>query len=311
MKGNNLFIGFLILLIGVFFLLFKLDVIDVDWIAFLKLWPLFLIIIGVGFLPIKGIFKVLLLVLIIVCGYFVYEHQPKNQEITFEYFENDEYEYDEQDSTFNADEEFTQNFNEIYSPGIERATLSIDCAAGKFLLNGTTENLIEANYIGRGISYTFKTEEEAAHSKVTIEPKKARKIIKNESPNTFNIALNQTPIWDFDIEAGAAEIKFDFTPLEVSKIDIDGGASSIEFKIGEQKTTTNIDVEAGAASIKIIIPKSAGCQIKSSIVLGGKDFEGFKKIENGLFRTENFQKSEQIINIDIDAAISKVSIERY
>ena len=54
MKSRNLFLGILILFIGVVALLASLDVIGFSWIIAWRLWPMLFIIAGIAILPRNG-----------------------------------------------------------------------------------------------------------------------------------------------------------------------------------------------------------------------------------------------------------------
>ena len=78
MKSRNLFIGILILFIGVVSLLNSLDVIDFSWSICLRLWPILLIFIGIAILPIKEWLKALLLVVALAAGVLLYQQEAKD-----------------------------------------------------------------------------------------------------------------------------------------------------------------------------------------------------------------------------------------
>ena len=77
MKSRNLFLGILILFIGVVSLLASLDVIDFSWRIMWKLWPMLLIFIGIIVLPVKDWLKALLLVVALAIGVLLYQSESK------------------------------------------------------------------------------------------------------------------------------------------------------------------------------------------------------------------------------------------
>jgi hypothetical protein len=123
--------------------------------------------------------------------------------------------------------------------------------------------------------------------------------------------LNDNPVWDFNVDVGAAEFNLDLSAFKVNRLDIDGGASDIEVTLGERYNKTDVVIDAGAADITIKVPESSACEIRTSTILAGKDFGGFNKIDRGLYQTPNFSESANRIFIDIDAAVSGLTVERY
>ena len=81
MKSRNLFIGIILLFIGVIALLAALNVFDFRWTIVWRLWPMLLILIGVMVLPVKDWLKAILLILTL-CGSVVLYHY----EVTHSWF---------------------------------------------------------------------------------------------------------------------------------------------------------------------------------------------------------------------------------
>jgi hypothetical protein len=138
-----------------------------------------------------------------------------------------------------------------------------------------------------------------------------RKIRSGNIKNDATISLNPAIIWDLKVDAGAAKIDFDLSPFKIDRIDVDGGASSLNLKIGDLYDKTDIRINTGASAIKIEVPESVGCELHTSTVLSSKSFEGFVKIDNGYYQTEGYNTATKKITIKIDAAVSEVRVERY
>lgn len=75
MKSRNLFLGIIILFVGVISLLVALDVIDFSWTVAWRLWPMLFIFIGVAILPVKEWLKAILLLATLVVGVLLYRYE--------------------------------------------------------------------------------------------------------------------------------------------------------------------------------------------------------------------------------------------
>ena len=75
MKSKNLFLGILLLFIGVISLLASLDVIDFSWRIAWKLWPMLFIFVGIAILPIKEWLRALLLLATLGMGMLLHQHE--------------------------------------------------------------------------------------------------------------------------------------------------------------------------------------------------------------------------------------------
>ncbi len=127
----------------------------------------------------------------------------------------------------------------------------------------------------------------------------------------MSLNLNTEPIWDINLDVGAASLEFDLSDFKVRNLDLDGGAASLEIILGENYNETNVNIDAGASSIKISVPENSGCDLHISSVLSGKSINGFEKLEHGHYRTDNFTEAENKIYIEVDAAVSSYEIDRY
>lgn len=79
MKSKNLFIGIIILFIGVVALLASLDVFDFSWSVAWRLWPMLLIFLGISVLPVKDWLKAVLLVVALAVGSLLYHQEAKKE----------------------------------------------------------------------------------------------------------------------------------------------------------------------------------------------------------------------------------------
>jgi len=122
--------------------------------------------------------------------------------------------------------------------------------------------------------------------------------------------LNENPIWDLELNVGAASVNLDFTAFKMREIEINSGAADIDLTLWNRHPETRIDISTGASSIKVRIPKDADCRVISESVLMSKKMDGFVKSGN-TYRTENFGSAAQTITIKIEGAVGSFEIIRY
>lgn len=311
MKHSNIFWGTMLVSLGFLLLFDRLGVFDFNWWAFAKLWPFLIILWGVAILPVKGIVKIALSLLVAAGSIIMYAHHagttdhPRN--FTFRYDDRDEDNnyHDEAEGGVQTD----QSFNEPFNNTISIARLEMDAGAGRFVLQGATGELIFAENKGIGSQFNFKVESIGEKATVFIKQNSDIKI-RNNQGNHFNLMLNTTPVWEFDFDIGAAEFDFDLSNHKVSRLDIDGGAASIDLRIGSLHPLTEVSIDAGASSIEIRVPSTAGCRILGTTVLSSRSFEGFDKIDKGHYETPGYGDATQKINIRVDAAVSSFTVIR-
>ena len=316
MKSKNFIAGLLILFIGVVALLSALNVFDFHWTIVLKLWPVILIIFGITLLPLNDYLKGALVLAALGLGCVLYhveaQHYEGNaisrfyQNVKSWDFDNDDDEEEGADDRFAID----QHFSEPYS-NIEHASIDIDFGAGDLSLNSPCAELAKVDARSNFVKYSLRTEYGDNGAAIFVNGKGHTDNISRRSENSLDIALSDTPIWNFSLDMGAADADLDFTPYKVSSIEINGGASELELTLGDSGCNTKVEINTCASDIDIMVPKGADCEVNIDSSISSKDLEDFEKIESGLWRTPGFGQGAYQIVIDINCAVSDISVERY
>ena len=79
MKSRNLFLGLIILFVGVIALLSSLDIIEFRWSIVWRLWPMLLIFTGIMVLPLKDWLKAVLLVVALCISVLLYRYEDSRR----------------------------------------------------------------------------------------------------------------------------------------------------------------------------------------------------------------------------------------
>lgn len=80
-KNNDTFgRGLVLIIVGVIALLLTFFEVEIDWSVMTKLWPILLIIIGIGLMPINKWIRTALILILLTFGYWAY--QSKASDVT-------------------------------------------------------------------------------------------------------------------------------------------------------------------------------------------------------------------------------------
>ena len=304
-KFKNIFWGVILLVLGVVLALKNFGLIHFSWRALLQLWPVLLILWGISVLPARASLKVLLALGVAALSIaLVYYKSPEYENRPFWQWNNDK-EWNEENWT---PEE--QVLTEPWDSAVRNARFKLDAGAGKFTLADTTRSMIYFHKSGNLGPYTLESYDDEEGRKLHINME-GDNIDLGQVKNEVRIKLNSEPVWDMEINAGAAEMDIDLTPFKVKNFKLGSGAASVQLKLGASLDTTHVNIEMGAASVKILVPKEAGCQVKSESLLSSRKMDGFDKIKSGLYQTPGYDKANRKIIIDIKAAASDFKVERY
>ncbi len=313
MRSKNVFWGVILVTIGVLFILRNMGVIFFNWWSILNLWPVFLIVLGISLLPIKGLVRIFLAFLVIVLSlifisntsYFRYNHWEPHE--WFWWDNGDSYSYDYDDENYEWRDQF---LFENYDDEMENAVLELDAIAGEFYIEESTDYLLEFKREGNFGNYYLHADNEGSVVVLKID----MDTYVESGPklkNSAAISLHPDPLWDMKIDAGAAKLDFDLSPFRIDRIDVNSGASSVRFVLGDKNNETDLFINSGAADVIIEVPQTSGCEVITNTILSGKTLDGFDKIERGLYQSENFNSAENTIHIRVDAAISNLKVVRY
>lgn len=315
MKFRNIFWGVILIFAGVLFILQNLGLVHFDWIAMWRLWPVILVLWGVSIIPVKDWIKVVLVLLILGGSVSFMLNKTvawDNNQHSTEWFDDEDFDkifdddFDDDNRSYS-----TQTFNIPYEDSAKTIELRLEAAAGKFTILDTANNLINFMRKGNSSEYSYILKSTDSISVIDIEMENASVNFGKNLKNTVNIALNDYPIWDIDLEAGAAAINFDLKQFKINKIDIEGGAASIKIEIGDKLKETHLNIEAGASEIVIKIPEESGCKLELESVFSSKKIKGFEKTDHGKYHTANFDEAINKVYIDAESAVSSFTIIRY
>ncbi|MDO9255019.1 MAG: DUF5668 domain-containing protein [Bacteroidales bacterium] len=308
MSYRKIFWGILLVIIGILFILKNTGVLFFSWSTMWHLWPVILILWGISLIPVKDWIKLVLSLLTVVITFFaMQQYGPKdNHNWNWEWNDNNNRDNDDEDSTTVYNNVMSEDFDSL----TKFAELKLNIGVGNFTIKDTTNLLIEVKHDNDNANYSMTAKEEDSLTRIDLSLEKGE-FNNGNVRNNVNMKLNPNPIWDLDLNVGAAEVNFDLSGFKTRNLKIQGGASDIDLKIGAAVPLTDVKLEAGAASIMIRVPESAGCEIISNTFMSSKDFKGFTKIGKQKYQTPNFATSTNKIMIDLQAGVARVDVVRY
>lgn len=310
MKTGKIVWGMFLIFLGLVFLLDNLHIINFYWGSVWRFWPVVFILIGMNMimsrLQNKNLVAPLVaLITFLVLGVVGYKGlQPS--ENSWIIINNDDNDNDA--LAYNK-----ANFIEPYQ-GSERVELNLFGAASSFRLSDSTTNLFEADVNQRFGKYTLKKSKSDSLEVLNFKMRDGKQNIHLDDwdDNKSIIRLNLLPIWDINLEMGAGEGIFDLTPYKVNSLKFEGGAASLQAKLGNRLPLTNVSIEAGAASIRIEVPTDSGCRIElKDVVISSNNFTDFIKKSDGSYETSNYNTAKNKININFEGAVSSFEVIRY
>jgi hypothetical protein len=295
-------------IIGVLFILKNTGVLFFSWHTMWHLWPVILILWGISLIPVKDWIKLVISLLTVLITFFaIQQYGPKeNHNWNFEWNDDNDRDNNGEDNVTTYNNVMSEDFDSL----TKYAELKLNIGVGNFKIKDTTNKLIEVKHDNDNANYSMTAKAEDSLTIIDLSLEKGE-FNNGNIKNNVDLKLNPNPIWDLDLNVGAAEVDFDLSGFKTRNLKIQGGASDIDLKIGASLPLTDVKIEAGAASIMIRVPESAGCEIISNTFMASKDFKGFTKIGKQQYQTSNYATSTNKIKIDLQAGVARVDVVRY
>ncbi len=314
MKYSHLFWAILLIAIGLLILVSNFGWLHFHWATIWQLWPLILILWGISILPMKDLYKYVGVGAVLVLTFLFFNKLTEqrywwkwnNHSLSF----SDDWDSDEPGIPPNTYHFEKQTLTIPADSLTKKAVLNLDAAAGDFKIEGLSTDLVTVNKQGNVGDYSLVAKEENGVKVVSLQLQKSegpRKFRQNE----VEVRLNQEPVWAFNFDIGAASIDMNLKDYRIDTARIDAGASSIEMTVGDKSPLTYLEFNAGASSIEVSIPKESACEIRTESFLASRDFPGFSKKEDGVYRSDNFSSGKNKIYIRVKTAVSSIDVNRY
>jgi hypothetical protein len=307
MKFDRIIWGVLLLFIGGVLLLENFNVINFYWGYLWDFWPMILIILGVNFIFSKnkqtgGIISLVLLLFSLLFLFVRGQQEPNVANWQSEIIEFDE----EEEGTNNSNNVLSEPF--LNTDSTKKTVLNLFGGGVSFNIAESTDDLFSAAVANQ--KQKFFLSKVAGDSLNTLTFKMKDKTSNWTGDDDVDFKMNTHPIWEINLKLGAGEVNFDLTKHKIRTFNFNGGAAALEISIGSELPITDINVKTGMADVKIAIPTTSGCRIKTKTGLSNKDFEGFEKKANGFYETSNFSSSANKIFINFDGGLSNFEVNR-
>lgn len=315
MKNRRLFWGIILLFIGVVALLASLDVFDFSWLAARKLWPLLIVIMGILILPSSDTIKAILLIITLGIGCLLYHHQAKQRNSIFDLFTTTDIRRPKTDtnnlyryacSAWGGLICKTRPHKEPFNKGNTR--LEVQMSSGKLSICGFCEELACATQGDSDLDIISTENDE--NTVLTVLSRKHKPHLMRGFEKPINIRLNDTPVWDFDIAAGAADIDIDLSRHKTERLDITSTTGNINVKIGKYDLDSNLTITSGVSKISITVPENTNCTIDCASPLAYKEFPDFTETSDNHWQADNNGEISPNISIKIDATAAFITVKR-
>jgi hypothetical protein len=281
-----------LILLGVLLLLDSLNIIPgVDWATLFKFWPIVLIAIGVEIILGRRVScgSLFVLGIVVVIGASL---------MGWALIDSGDY---------------TTDLVSFPLSGIERAALELDKGLGTLHIANGEENsqllvaeldLPEEGGVDSGLDAKGDMAEVWLRSKRDFRAW-PRAIIGQGGD--WDVSLNDRVGWDLDVRAGVGEARIDLSGLRVDQLFVDWGIGTVDVVL-PQRGTTEVRIDGGLGDLTIEIPKGKPARFKVDRGISGLNVDSRYKRRGDYYETEDFDRQESYVYMEIDMGIGSVTV---
>ena len=304
---NSVSRGLLLISIGVIVFLLNYDILSWGfWFHVADLWPLILILAGIGLLfsrriPLSAVLLVFLLSMV-AYSMVVGDKPLPGQTNHF----------------FNKTTE-TKLINVPLPSDVKKARVNLNLGGAKVYVGALDSNqLMTGNYqglkqnnVGWPDESGLTTHQSGDTLKVDLSSTSLGRSSNNMNGSDLELNLSKKVHYDLDMSAGAINGRMDLSQLLVDNLKISTGASDFRLEFGDTGIATLGKIDSGASKLTLVIPENVGVTIRLNGVATSTNFMGSGLLSNDKnWVSPQYDEAKTKINLDISMAAGSVQLER-
>ena len=293
--GDKLLWGMFFIVVGAILLLANLNVISIELSSLWRLWPIAIIIVGLSVLSLRGwlgrvVYGLAALVVAALVWMTMTGVLGSNSAVATE-----------------------QYSIEPTSEDIKRLHVDIKAGASAIdITSGVGPDLVTGSFNSSATRLQKSSREENDTQKVNLALDHQWGWWSGGAQNVLSVILGRKMPTSVSIDAGASSINADLSEVKVESLKIDSGASSIKAKLGTLAPQMDVTIDTGVSSVEVQLPSTAGVKLVLDGGLSSKSLpEGLTEMEEGVYRSRNYDDATYKISLAIDMGVSSLKITTY
>lgn len=282
-------LGVLIILAGVAILLFNLNILKLSmfW-GVVKLWPLLLVIAGLGILfkNVRYFSVVLWLGFIgVVIGY--------------SYLNMD-------DKTWFFGDKVDLITYEEPAENIDFASMDFDVNIGSIKIK--SHDLAQVVYSVPETDMQDASFNSGEDSELKIADMDSDVNFGIFQSREYKVTIPEEGSWAIEIDGGIIGVDMDLEAVPLNNVDIDFGIGDIELHVNEASEGL-FKLNLGIGDVKLYIPKSIGVKVFSDSGLTSVDVPNYFSKSDDVYTSDNYETADHQIDIKLDIGIGSFEIK--
>jgi hypothetical protein len=193
--------------------------------------------------------------------------------------------------------------------GAKSVNANIEMPAGKLLLTGGSNRLLDADF-------NYRTAEGKPRADYSVTGEKGQlDITQNEKHihfggrrNDWTLRFSNTVPLDLKLELGAGQSDLNLKGLNVTHVEINIGVGQMNLDLsGDRKEDLQVDVQGGVGSARIKLPKNIGVHVNASGGIGSINAHGMRR-DGDAYVNEVYGKTHATVQVSVQGGVGEISL---
>ncbi len=283
--------------LGVAFLLSNLGVINFQWWALWRLWPIFFILIGLDIVLGRttiGSIVAAMIGLVVVVGMIYWVGTTESS------------------MPRPSGQSITRDIEQVELGDVDRIEAYVDIGAA----SATIEGLTDSPYVVDG---TYTTDESIA---LLVEydrhGSRGDLSISQEGPDFWfptgpgyigdlDLKITESVPVDLKVDTGVGSLNMDLSGIDLTSLKVDGGAGEVVIVLPDEGSF-EVDINAGVGRVELTVPGSQEARVELDGGLTSVNLsERFQKVDDDKWETRDYSESSGLV-INIDSGVGEIQV---
>lgn len=308
MKMINFFWGVMFILLGTLFFLANFNLIAVQWGIIFSLWPFLIILLGIYFLPEKLQVISTLALTMVLSGVMIYAVEwnrllgtvqipkitadaPTRPQEGFDY------------------EKFTSKLTTNFEKSFDYAELSLKATHGRYRLEPASDKLFNLKASKHSFSsFNLNESSNGDTGSVDLRLSSLRRSAKSKP---MVLGFDQKPIWDINLDIDSTVADLNLKPFKLKRLQLNASGAEVKLQLGKRYQQQQITIDGNNSKLFINVPNKVGAKLISRDSLPVKiQMNGFQKATEDTYETANYPIADKQIHLTFETKPEKLVIKR-
>ena len=290
--GKGIGFGIFLIIIGILWLLIKIDVVDPNFLSSLKdLWPLVLVVIGINIIFDRYLIVKIFTWLALLVALILYSN------------------YD-MDVVKSLDNVIYSEVVQEEVPGLEFGRIEIKDVGGDIRIGKSLEDVYRISFPDKYVNVEKYIEGNAAVADIESSMESSRIFLpsKNKYNYGYRILLGDSVAWDTKIDAAFLDGEFDFSGLTLKGIEINAAAGDVKIDADTFYDGATIDIDGAALNIVINVPDDTGVKVEYNGAIKNASVDSDWVKSDNVYTSPEYGSSNQNLYIKVNTAVGNLKI---